>query len=229
MEGSPPGSLVEHPIADRASRHEPYWPAQVTVLAALLLQVTLPARLTIGPSWLLPAFEGLLLAGLVFGMPHRHHDERPSRRAVAIFMIAIVNLTNVVSLALLAHFLLRHGSPNGHELIISGSVIWLTNVLIFSLWYWEMDRGGPGRRAHDGGGPPDFLFSQMGDALPYAPKDWCPGFIDYLFLALTTATALSPTDTLPLSPLAKILMGTQSMVSLVTIGLIVSRAVNILS
>lgn len=229
MEASQPGSLNEHPNPYGAPRREPYWPAQLTVLAALLLQVTLPERLTIGPVWLIPAFEGLLLVGLVFGMPHRHHDEHPSRRAVAIFMIAMVNLTNAVSLALLAHYLLRHGSPNGHELIVSGSVIWLTNVLIFSLWYWEVDRGGPGRRAHDGGGPADFIFSQMGDALPYTPKDWRPGFVDYLFLSLTTATALSPTDTLPLSPLAKTLMGTQSLVSLVTIGLIVSRAVNILA
>ncbi|MGI8556807.1 MAG: hypothetical protein ACR2ND_00610 [Solirubrobacteraceae bacterium] len=224
-----PGSLAEHSLAHRTSQREPYWPAQLTVLAALLLQVALPARLTIGPSWLIPTFEGLLLLGLVFGMPHRHQDERPSRRAVAVFMIALVNLTNAVSLALLAHYLLRHGTPNGHELIISGSTIWLTNVLIFSLWYWEIDRGGPGKRARDGGGRADFLFSQMGDGLPYAPKDWRPGFVDYLFLSLTTATALSPTDTLPLSPLAKALMGVQSLVSLVTIGLIVSRAVNILS
>ncbi len=224
------GALVEHSRAQPSSKREPYWPAQLTVLAALLLQVLLPKRLTIGPSWLIPAFEGLLLLGLVVGMPHRHHDEHPSRRAVAIFMIALVNLTNAVSLALLAHYLLRHGTPNGHQLIVSGSTIWLTNVLIFSLWYWEIDRGGPGKRAHDdGGGVADFLFSQMGDALPYAPKGWRPSFVDYLFLSLTTATALSPTDTLPLSPLAKALMGVQSLVSLVTIGLVVSRAVNILS
>lgn len=229
MEGAP-GSRAEHPNPTvKSGRGEPYWPAQLTVLAALLLQVTLPARLTIGPTWLLPSLEGMLLAGLVFGMPHRHHDEHPTRRAVALTMIAIVNLTNAVSLYLLAHLLLIHGTKNGHELIVAGSVIWLTNVLIFSLWYWEMDRGGPGRRALDGGSSADFLFSQMGDGLPYAPEAWQPGFVDYLYLSLTSATALSPTDTLPLSPLAKTLMGTQSLISLVTIGLVISRAVNILS
>lgn len=229
MEDTKPGSLAERPNPQHVERKEPYWPAQLAVLAALLLQVTLPDRLTVGPSWLLPAFEGILLVGLVIGMPHRHGAEHPTRRQVAIGMIAIVNLTNAVSLALLAHYLLRHGSPNGHELIVAGAVIWLTNILIFALWFWEVDRGGPGRRALDGGGTADFLFPQMDGALPYAPAGWMPSFADYLYTSLTSAAALSPTDVMPLSPLAKMLMGTQSLVSLVTIGLVVSRAVNILT
>ncbi|GAC1434720.1 MAG: hypothetical protein NVSMB51_02600 [Solirubrobacteraceae bacterium] len=224
-----PGALAERPSPDRGGHKEPYWPAQLAVLAALLLQVTLPDRLTIGPSWLLPAFEGLLLLGLVIGMPHRHGGEHPTRRQVAIAMIAVVNATNAVSLYLLAHQLLRHGTKNGHELIVAGTVIWLTNVLIFALWYWEMDRGGPGRRALDGGGTADFLFPQMDGAKVYAPAGWMPSFVDYLYVSLTSAAALSPTDTMPLSPMAKALMGTQSLVSLVTIGLVVSRAVNILN
>lgn len=224
-----PGSRHPHPAAPGAHDHgEPYWQAQLTVLAALLLQVTLPHRLTVGPVWLLPSLEGALLVGLAVTTPRRRHDENPRRRHVAVGLIAVVNITNAVSLYLLAHELLHKHVSNGHELIVSGIVIWLTNVLIFALWYWEIDRGGPGRRAHDGGGPADFLFSQMGDALPFVPATWMPNFIDYLYLSLTSATALSPTDTMPISSTAKVLMGTQSLVSLVTIGLVISRAVNIL-
>jgi hypothetical protein len=224
-----PGSRYEHPAAPGVHDNgEPYWPAQVTVLAALLLQVTLPHRLTVGPVWLLPSLEGALLLGLAMTTPRRHHDDNPARRRVALGLIALVNTANAVSLYLLAHELLNKHVTNGHELIVSGVVIWLTNVLIFGLWYWEIDRGGPGRRAHDGGGPADFLFSQMGDAMPFVPIDWMPRFVDYLYLSLTSATAFSPTDTLPISPHAKTLMGVQGLVSLVTLGLVISRAVNIL-
>ena len=107
-------------------------------------------------------------------------------------------------------------------------LIWLTNFLIFGLWYWEIDRGGPGQRAAGHDGAPDFLFPQMTDDR-IEPRDWRPSFIDYLYVSLTNATAFSPTDTMPLTPMAKSVMGVQSLVSLVTIGLIVSRAVNILT
>ena len=110
---------------------------------------------------------------------------------------------------------------------MAGALIWLTNVLIFGLWYWEADRGGPGQRAAGLDGPPDLLFPQMSDDR-IEPEDWRPGFIDYLYVSLTNATAFSPTDTMPLSPTAKGIMGLQSLVSLVTIGLVISRAVNIL-
>ena len=116
---------------------------------------------------------------------------------------------------------------NGHELIIAGSEIWLTNVLIFALWYWEVDRGGPGVRAAGLDGQPDFLFPQMTDESELYPG-WRPQFVDYLYVSLTNATAFSPTDTMPLSVQAKMIMGLQSLISLVTIGLVVSRAVNIL-
>ena len=148
------------------------------------------------------------------------------RRRVALGLTAFVTAANIFSLGALTHYLLHHGSPNAHELVVSGMLIWLTNFLIFALWYWEIDRGGPGRRAagHDA---PDFLFPQMTDDR-IEPRDWRPKFIDYLYVSLTNATAFSPTDTMPLTPMAKSIMGVQSLVSLVTIGLIVSRAVNIL-
>jgi uncharacterized membrane protein len=209
---------------------EPFWPAQATVLAAIGLQLALPERLTVGPSWLVPALEGVLLAGLVIVNRNQIEDEHPRRRRVALGLTAIVTAANIYSLGALTHFLL-HSQPKtgeGHQLIIAGTLIWLTNFLIFALWYWEMDRGGPGKRAAGHDGPPDFLFPQMSDDR-IEPRYWRPQFIDYLYVSLTNATAFSPTDTMPLSPGAKSTMGVQSLVSLVTIGLIVSRAVNILA
>jgi uncharacterized membrane protein len=120
------------------------------------------------------------------------------------------------------------GKNFGRELIIAGVLIWLTNFLILALWYWELDRGGPGRRAAGHDAIPDFLFPQMTDDR-IEPIAWRPQFIDYLYVSLTNAMAFSPTDTMPLTPMAKSVMGVQSLVSLVTIGLVVSRAVNILS
>jgi uncharacterized membrane protein len=207
---------------------EAYWPVQLTVLAAIALQLTLPRRLTIGPTWLVPALEGALLVGLFFATPKElEYELHPRRRAFAITLVAIVSAANIFSLGALVHYLLHHEVKKGYELIIAGVLIWLTNFLIFGLWYWEMDRGGPGKRAAGRDGPPDFLFPQMTDDA-IEPLEWRPLFIDYLFVSLTNATAFSPTDTMPLSRPAKVVMGIQAVVSLVTIGLIVSRAVNIL-
>jgi uncharacterized membrane protein len=206
---------------------ESAWPAQATVLAAICLQFALPVRLTVGPFWLVPGLEALLLIGLLFATPKELEGEHPRRRATAIGLIAFVSAANIYSLTELSKFLLHHNVSNGHQLIVSGVLIWLTNFLIFGLWYWETDRGGPGKRAAGEDGPPDFLFPQMTDDR-IEPRDWRPHFIDYLYVSLTNATAFSPTDTMPLTPTAKSIMGVQGLVSLVTIGLIVSRAVNIL-
>lgn len=207
---------------------EPFWPAQATILAAIALQLLLPSRLTVGPRWLIPGLEAALLIGMFLATPKELEGEHPVRRAVAIGLTAFVTAANIYSLATLTHFLLHHDVGNGRQLIVSGVLIWLTNFLIFALWYWEMDRGGPGKRAAGNDGPPDFLFPQMSDDA-IEPRGWRPKFIDYLYVSLTNATAFSPTDTMPLSGMAKSVMGAQSIVSLVTIGLIVSRAVNILN
>ena len=106
-------------------------------------------------------------------------------------------------------------------------MIWLTNFLVFGLWYWELDRGGPGKRATGNDLPPDFLFPQMSDDT-IEPPNWRPRFFDYLYVSLTNAMAFSPTDTMPLTAMAKGVMGVHALVSIVTIGLIVARAVNIL-
>ena len=206
---------------------EPFWPAQLTVLVAIGIQLLLPERLTAGPGWLVPSVEGLLLIGLFVFTPNVVEDEHPRRRRAALTLTALVSLANIYSLGALTHFLLHHDVSDGRRLIVAGVLIWLTNLLIFALWYWEMDRGGPGKRATGNDGSPDFLFPQMSDDR-IEPRDWRPKYIDYLYVSLTNNTAFSPTDTMPLTPMAKVIMGAQSVVSLLTIGLIVSRAVNIL-
>jgi uncharacterized membrane protein len=209
------------------AKTEPFWPAQLTVLAAIAIQLLLPARLTVRPAWLIPGLEGALLIGLVVVTPNQIEDEHPRRRRIALGLTAFVSVANVYSLAALTHYLLHHNVSEGRALIGAGVLIWLTNFLIFALWYWEIDRGGPGRRSAGHDGPPDFLFPQMADDR-IEPLEWRPKFIDYLYVSLTNAAAFSPTDTMPLTPTAKSFMGIQSLVSLVTIGLIVSRAINIL-
>ena len=207
---------------------EPFWPAQLAVLGAIALQLLLPERLSAGPRWLLPALEAMLLIGLSLATPRQLEHEHRARRRVALTITAVVSAANVYSLGALTHFLLHHNVTKGRELITSGVLIWLTNFLIFALWYWELDRGGPGRRAAGHDGAPDFLFPQMADDR-IEPLNWRPRFIDYAYVSLTNATAFSPTDTMPLTGTAKSVMGIQALVSLVTIGLIVSRAVNILA
>jgi hypothetical protein len=212
-----------------------YWPAALCVLGAIALQVRLPDKLTIGPNWLLPALEGALLIGLAATTPWgRADEEHPARRRIAIGLIAFVNIANAVDLYLLAHELLHKHIANGRALILSGIAIWLTNVLIFALWYWQLDRGGPANRARHPDpttpeGHPDFVFPEMDGGRPYNPGDWMPEFIDYLVLAFTTATAFSPTDAMPNSRPAKALMAIQGLISLITLGLIISRAINILT
>jgi uncharacterized membrane protein len=112
-------------------------------------------------------------------------------------------------------------------LLVTGGDIWLTNILIFALWYWDLDRGGPGSRARAERNKPDFLFPEM-TSPELADVDWEPHFVDYLYLAYTNATAFSPTDTLPFSRWSKLAMMLQSAVSLTTGALVIARAVNIL-
>lgn len=209
-------------------RREPHWPTQLGVLAAIALQLLLPDRLTAGPRWLLPALEGALFIGLSVATPMQLERPHHARRALALSLTALVSGANVVSLVLLAHLLLGQHSPsNGRGLIVAGALIWLTNVFIFGLWYWEIDRGGPGLRAAGRDRLPDLLFPQMSDGR-FGPRGWRPMFLDYLYVSFTNATAFSPTDTMPLTRQVKSLMALQSLVSLVIIGLVVSRAVNIL-
>jgi uncharacterized membrane protein len=210
-----------------AVRLDPFLGAQLVVAGAIALDVFLPARLTIGPSWLLPSIEGLLLVALVVVSPHPRWRESQLRRRVAIALIALVSGTNIFSLVELCRFLLHHHVGSGRALIFAGVQLWLTNVLLFSLWYWELDRGGPLERAAKPDQRPDFMFPQDEDP-KIAPQDWAPGLIDYLYVSFTNATAFSPTDTMPLSQSAKLLMIAQALTSLLIVVLVVSRAVSIL-
>jgi hypothetical protein len=215
-------------LAASLAKHDPFWAPQLITGAAILLDLSLAEKLTIGPSWLLPSVEALALLGLVAASPHPRMRHSHLRRKVAIGLIGLVSLVNSVSLALLCHFLLHGGTSSGRALIGSGAVLWVTNVLLFGLWYWELDRGGPLARATDTESQIDFLFVQMTEPR-YAPQNWKPFLIDYLYTSFTNATAFSPTDTMPLTPRAKVLMAAQSLTALVTVGLVVARAVNILS
>jgi hypothetical protein len=216
-------------IVAKLDQWSPYWAPQLVVAAAILLDLFLPAKLTLGPSWLLPSVEGLLLIGLVVASPHPQVRRSPLRRRVAIGLIGLVSAVNLFSLVLLSHYLLLGAKESGRSLIFSGIALWGTNVLLFGLWFFELDRGGPVARTLDEGDYPDFLFPQMTDAADYSPPGWTPRLVDYLYTSLTNAMAFSPTDTMPLTPAAKWLMSVQSLASLLTLGLVVARAVNILS
>lgn len=209
-------------------RRTPFWGPQLVVLAAILLDLALPAKLTLGPSWLLPSVETLLLFGLALASSHPQARHSPLRRRVAIGLIGLVSAVNVFSLVLLSHYLLRGRAESGRSLIFSGIALWGTNVLLFALWYFELDRGGPSARTLGPQELPDFLFVQMTDAAKFAPPGWQPKLIDYLYTSFTNATAFSPTDTMPLTAAAKWLMSAQALISLTTLGLVVARAVNIL-
>ncbi len=215
-------------LATRLARHDPFWGPQIVAACAILLDFALPNRLTIGPIWLLPSLEGLVLIALVGASPHPRMRHSPLRRRMSIGLIGLVSADNSISLVLLCHYLLQGGKTGGHALIGSGIVLWVTNVLLFGLWYWQIDRGGPVARAQEEEAWPDFLFVQMTERA-YAPPDWKPGLVDYLYTSFTNAAAFSPTDTMPLTPIAKWLMSAQALTALATLGLVVARAVNILS
>ena len=195
--------------------------------AAIGLNFALSERVTVGPTWLLPSVEAVLLFALIVVAPARATQHAIGLRRFALTVIAIVSLANSVSLGLLVHYLINGGHVGGHRLILSGAVLWATNVLLFAIWYWEMDRGGPAMRFIHPDALPDLQFPQMENP-QLAPAGWRPGFVDYLYTSLTNATAFSPTDTMPLTQSTKMVMGIQSITALLTVGLVIARAVNIL-
>jgi uncharacterized membrane protein len=211
---------------EELGRADPLWPGQLAMFVALLLYLALPAALTIGPGWPLPAAEIVLLGALVVAT--RGGREARRRRAIAIALLLLAVLANLVALGLLAGYLIEGGRARGADLLDGGVVVWTTNLLLFTVLYWELDRGGP-RRPAASRAPlaPDFLFPQMTDDR-YAAPGWRPGFGDYLYVSLTNQTAFSPTDTMPLTLRAKALMGVQGVAAFVTAGLIIARAVNLL-
>lgn len=222
------------------------WLARGAVLLIVALQVGFVNDLSVGPVWLAPGIELALLIPLSIGtiwtqrsVRKAETDEewrlvrrtRRSVRVLAMTLTAFSTLINFVALVLLIQAILGGHAGTGRALLIDAINIWTTNVVIFALWYWFLDRGGPSSRGLVPDHMRDFLFTQQQQAAGSATgfSEWLPGFIDYVFLAYTNATAFSPADTFPLTARAKLLMMAESAISLITIAVVASRAVGILN
>lgn len=218
------------PAAQRRAREvagEERWPVTVAVAVAILLQATLSGRLALGPSGLSVGLEAALGIALLIANPRRINRRSRVLRVLSIALVALTSLANAwSSYALIRAIVVGDRQLTAVSLLASGGAIYLTNIIVFGLWYWEWESGGPVERAHRGRPYPDFLFPQDSGGAP-VPPGWAPTFADYLYVSYTNATAFSPTDTMPLSRWAKLLMMVQSAVALVTVGLVVARAVNI--
>ncbi|MBI1377012.1 MAG: hypothetical protein GC157_05970 [Frankiales bacterium] len=227
--GASPGDPAAPPVPAwrRQTQGEQRWPASVAVVLVIVLQLTLPGELTTAGHFVLPAVEVVLATVLVSANPLRITRRRPFLRAVSLALIGVASLVNGWSLVLLVRAVLDGSIGSAQELLLTGGNIWITNIVIFALWYWELDRGGPGSRATGEDPDPDFLFPQMADTTG-AFHHWEPEFVDYAYVSFTNASAFSPTDTMPLSRWAKMAMMLQASVSLLTAVLIVARAVNLL-
>jgi len=208
---------------------EPRWPAFIAILAVGGVYTALPDVLTLGPRWLFPsAVLALLIPNIV-----SHHTGRHRLNTLLGFAVdGVLTFGLIISIVLLIAALpTRRETPIA--LLLSAASLWITNILVFALWYWRLDAGGPHQRdkrgRHVDGA---FLFPQMtmsGEALrEVGQQDWSPNFIDYLFLAFNTSTAFSPTDTPVLTRWGKVLMIMQSLLSLLIIALLAARAINIL-
>ena len=196
------------------------------MLTLAVLYLLMPGALSLGPGIIFPIVAVLALVPLTIAdATGRSH---PALRALALTLLGLTIAVNGASLILLIRELLANNSTmSGRQLLYGALIVWMSNLIAFSLWYWELDRGGPRRRELDGGDTPDFLFPQMTDGKDIMPG-WKPAFSDYLYTSSTNATAFSPTDTMPISGFAKLLMATQSLSSFVLVVLVTARAVNIL-
>ncbi len=240
------------PHGHRASDHATlrthaadFWLARASiVLIAGLQMLFINNNITVGPRWVAPVFELAMLAPLALATAWTNDRARRATKAehwleigrhrrvvrwMALLLTAAIMLINLDALFSVTKALL-HGAkgPSGQSLLLDALNIWFTNIVIFALWYWNIDRDGPVLRGLAPRATPDFLFPQMMGSGDEDPR-WSPGFIDYFYVSFTNATAFSPTDTMPLSPGAKVLMTIQASASLLTVGLVAARAVNILN
>lgn len=238
--------IVMEPIYQPLRTHLlDFWLARGAIVITALLNAFLINDLnTFVPWWLASSLELGLLVPLsvatawthrrIRNATHEHHwvsirRFRRSLRQAAIFLTAVITVINFQALFVVLQALLFSAKgATGQTLLIDALNIWLTNVVVFALWFWNLDRGGPAMRGLKGEQPSDLLFPQMVDSFPGGEK-WTPGFIDYFFVSFTNATAFSPTDTMPLSPRCKLLFIVESSASLLTVGLVAARAVNVLS
>ncbi|MTA58428.1 MAG: hypothetical protein F2961_05800 [Actinobacteria bacterium] len=199
----------------------------LVVFIVIFLQFTLPKNLSLSFQKWICLVEFVILLCLYALSPNRVMKHHPPTRRIGFILTTVMTISNTASAVKLVSELISGGIGTATQLLASGGSIWLTNVVIFSLWFWDLDRGGPGARAEASKIWPDFLFPQMTDP-SYAPSDWHPKFFDYLYMSFTNASAFSPTDVMPMTRWAKALMLLQSTTSLVVVGLVVARAVNIL-
>jgi uncharacterized membrane protein len=218
------------------------WPS-AAIVGSAFLYADLPSRFIVGSAgafsvvrWLIPALTVLLLVALLATVPGgrlveslgwHQHQVHLTRRWLSLTTIALVSAANVVSIVLLVHLLVNGAHANAPTLLRAAVHIWVVNVLLFALWYWQLDGGGPTARPTCELDERDFLFPQQTEPA-LLRRGWHPMFLDYLYVSFTNATAFSPTDTLPLSRWAKMLMLVQSAMSLALAVMVVARAVNIL-
>jgi uncharacterized membrane protein len=210
----------------RFDRRESRLPAAIAILVVAVLYPLIPSQLSLGPAILFPivAVLGVLPLTIADALGLEHPWQRP----LALTLLGLTAAANGTSIALLVRELIARSSDmSGRQLLAGALTVWVANVIVFALWYWELDRGGPRQREADGGDTPDFLFPQMTDAKDIMPG-WQPAFSDYLYTSSTNATAFSPTDTMPITGWAKLLMSAQSLSSFVLVVLVTARAVNIL-
>jgi hypothetical protein len=214
-------SGAEHHVPSwlRPGDPESRWPVLIAIFAVIVIQHSIPVQYTVAPRWPLTVMELLLLVVLTIINPVRLCRETTIGRWASLVLTAAITIDNTMSAVVLDRRIL-----NGE---VSNNAAFLTNIIAFGLWYWELDRGGPFARREGTQPYPDFLFPQMSD--PHNAKpDWRPTFVDYLYVSFTNVVAFSPTDTMPLSHWAKGLMTIQSLVSMSTIALVIARAVNVL-
>jgi hypothetical protein len=211
---------------------EPRWPIALAlgffIAVSIVLRIAVPHRSSLGPDWLVPAIEIGLLILLLVADPARVSGGRRWLRRLAIALVTLLAAAALGSTVRLIYDLIRGGkvTESASDLLASGAVIWLGNVLVFSLFYWLLDSGGPLARYRGEREYPDFAFTQQLSP-ELAPPGWRAQYADYLILALTTSTAFSPTDVMPMARWAKLAMAVQSLVSLTVVGLVIARAVNV--
>jgi hypothetical protein len=202
----------------------------LAVLAAGGLRAALPPQLRSGDArWLFIVVVVGLLVVLILGDPGRIDRDSASLRLLTGTLIGLISAVNAVAAVRLVAGIIGavKFSTDANVLLASGGAIWLSNVIAFGLWYWDLDRGGAAARARGSSRQPAFVFPEMTNA-QYVGPDWYPKFMDYFHLSFATATAFSPTDVSAIRPWAKLMMMTEEAISLVVAILVVSRAVNIL-